>query len=116
MPLSVWFLWLAWRLEQTYEAHSGYCFYGTWLHSIGLTNSEAAAYHDYHHTGNRGNFGASYLDWMHGTMDSWLAEGGIEGYIAKKNHGKPLSKKEKLAAEAEVREAEHTGVELKKKR
>ena len=43
MPLSVWFLWLAWRLEQTYEAHSGYCFYGTWAHAIGLTNSEAAA-------------------------------------------------------------------------
>ena len=68
--------------------------------------------HDYHHTGNRGNFGAPYLDWLHGTMDSWLAEGGIEGYIAKKNHGKPLSRKEKLKAEAEVRNAAHTGVDL----
>ena len=46
-------------------------------------------------------------------MDSWLAEGGIEGYIAKKNHGKALSRKEKLQAEAEVRAAEHTSVDLK---
>jgi len=80
----VFFVWLMVRLEQTYETHSGYCFYGTWLHSIGLTNSEGAAYHDYHHTGNRGNFGNGWLDHIFGTQDAWLDIGGIEGYIAKK--------------------------------
>jgi sterol desaturase/sphingolipid hydroxylase (fatty acid hydroxylase superfamily) len=77
----VFLIWLACRLQQTYEAHSGYCFYGSWLHKIGLTNSDAAAYHDYHHSGNRGNFGAVWLDWLCGTMDAWLQLGGTEGYI-----------------------------------
>ena len=77
----VFLIWLACRLQQTYEAHSGYCFYGSWMHKIGFTNSEAAAYHDYHHSGNRGNFGAVWLDWMCGTMDAWLQLGGTEGYI-----------------------------------
>ena len=82
---AVWLVWLAYRLCQTYEAHSGFCFYGSWLHSIGLTNSESAGFHDFHHTGNRGNFGfgpPSYLDHMFGTMDAWLALGGINGYLA----------------------------------
>jgi len=48
----VWFVWIGVRLEKAYETHSGYCFYGTWLHYIGLTNSEGTAYHDYHHTQN----------------------------------------------------------------
>jgi len=83
--LCVFLVWLAARMEETYEAHSGYCFYGTWLHQIGLTNSEHTAYHDFHHTGNRGNFGGcDWLDHLFGTQDAWLAIGGIEGYIAKK--------------------------------
>ena len=84
--------WLINRLQQTYEGHSGYCFYGTFLHRIGLTNAEAAAYHDYHHTGNRGNFGGPmYLDHFFGTMDAWLDIGGVEGYIAKKRQGNVLN-------------------------
>ena len=50
----VFLVWLAWRLEETLEAHSGYCFAGSWLHKIGLTNSDQAAYHDHHHVVNRG--------------------------------------------------------------
>jgi len=82
---AIFLVWLSYRLCQTYEAHSGYCFYGSWLHSIGLTNSESAAFHDFHHTGNRGNFGfgpPAYLDHCFGTMDGWLALGGIKGYLA----------------------------------
>ena len=77
----VFLIWVGCRLQQTYEAHSGYCFYGSYLHKIGLTNSESSAYHDYHHSGNRGNFGALWLDWLCGTMDAWLELGGTEGYI-----------------------------------
>jgi methylsterol monooxygenase len=81
---AVWLVWLAVRLEQTYETHSGYCFYGTWLWRIGLTNAEGCAYHDYHHTGNRGNFGGpAYLDHLFGTMDAWVEMGGVEGYVAR---------------------------------
>ena len=86
-------IWLAARLEETYEAHSGYCFYGTWLHSIGLTNSEHTAYHDFHHTNNRGNFGGGdLLDHLFGTQDAWLAVGGIEGYIAKRRRKNALNR------------------------
>lgn len=81
----VFLVWLATRLEQTYEAHSGYCFKGSLLHSMGLTNSEACAYHDYHHSGNRGNFGALWLDWLCGTMDAWAQLGYTDGYIAQCN-------------------------------
>jgi hypothetical protein len=45
-------IWLTYRLEQTYEAHSGFCFRDTLLYKLGLTNADAAAYHDYHHSGN----------------------------------------------------------------
>lgn len=75
--------WIAVRLQKTYEAHSGYCFYGSMMHTIGLANPEAAAWHDYHHTGNQGNYGALYLDWAFGTMDKWIELGGTEQYIRK---------------------------------
>jgi sterol desaturase/sphingolipid hydroxylase (fatty acid hydroxylase superfamily) len=83
----VFLMWVGARLQQTYEGHSGYCFAGSALHTIGLTNAETAAYHDYHHTGNRGNFGAMWLDWLFGTMDAWVKLGGLDGYVAdcKKN-------------------------------
>lgn len=84
----IWFVWLSWRLYQTYEAHSGYCFYGTILHKMGMTYSNAAAYHDHHHTHNQGNFGAEWLDWTFGTMDVWVRDGEYEGYINLKNIGK----------------------------
>jgi len=78
---AVFMVWAVVRLEQTYEAHSGYSFAGSWLHKLGLTNSDAAAYHDFHHTGNCGNFGAAYLDWLCGTMDVYVAQGGHEAYL-----------------------------------
>lgn len=80
----IYLVWLASRLQQTYEGHSGYCFKGSLLQQIGLTNSSAAAYHDHHHTGNRGNFGSEYLDYFCGTMDAWVQDGGEDGYLAKK--------------------------------
>lgn len=80
----VFWCWLTTRLQQTYEAHSGYCFAGTWLHKIGLTRADSAAFHDFHHSNNTGNFGATYLDHFFGTMDSWREIGGAEGYIAQK--------------------------------
>ena len=65
----VFLVWLAVRLEQTYEAHSGVAFVGTALHRLGFTNASAAVFHDFHHTENRGNFGAPWTDWIFGTMD-----------------------------------------------
>lgn len=74
------FTWIAVRLQQTYEVHSGYCFRGSFLHKIGLTNSDGAAYHDFHHTKNSGNFGGGmYLDYFFGTMDSYVKIGMAEG-------------------------------------
>ena len=39
---------------------------------------------DFHHTGNRGNFGAPHLDHFFGTMDCWLDLGGMDGYLEMK--------------------------------
>ena len=72
------------RLQQTYEAHSGYCFRGTLLDQLGFTHSEEAIHHDYHHTVNTGNFGTNYMDWLCGTQDGFMAAGGYDGYYAKK--------------------------------
>jgi len=77
----IWLVWLVERLEQTYEGHSGYAFVGTQLHKLGLTNADAACYHDFHHTGNSGNFGVEYLDYFCGTMDSYIKLGGRDGYL-----------------------------------
>lgn len=89
-------IWLTYRLEQTYEAHSGFCFRDTLLYKLGLTNADAAAYHDYHHSGNCGNFGAEWLDWTFGTMDSYVQLGGAEGYIEQcEKIGKAASAKSK---------------------
>jgi len=79
-PLIFW-VWIAYRLWETYETHSGYCFYGCFLERLGLTNSRGAAYHDFHHTKNQGNFGSMLLDYLFGTMDSWVEMGGFQGYI-----------------------------------
>lgn len=80
-PLCV-FVWLAFRLQQTYEAHSGYCFRNTLLNDFPLyvLHAEAAAHHDHHHTVNLGNFGG-FTDYIFGTMDHWQSVGGEEGYI-----------------------------------
>lgn len=81
-------VWIAWRLEQTYEAHSGYCFKGTLLDKFGFSHASAAAFHDFHHTENKGNFGCEFTDHLFGTMDRWLTIGRMEGYlkIAREQH------------------------------
>ena len=76
------FCWFFCKLTETYESHSGYCFAGSWPHWFGLTNSTPAAHHDFHHTANSGNFGTPLHDWLFGTMDPWLANGGEDGYLA----------------------------------
>ena len=80
-PLCV-FVWLAFRLQQTYEAHSGFCFQGALLNGFPffLLHAEAAAHHDHHHTTNLGNFGG-YTDWIFGTQDHYCAIGGEDGYL-----------------------------------
>jgi len=77
------FVFIAIRLQETYESHSGYCFHDTVLQKIGLTNSQQAAFHDFHHTGNCGNFGFIWTDYLFGTMDSYVQLGMKEGYIKK---------------------------------
>eukprot|EP00759_Apiculatamorpha_spiralis_P049434 PhF_6_TR44253/c0_g1_i2/m.68095 len=68
----VWFTWLSWRLYQTFEAHSGYCFRGSLLQKIGLTFSQSAIFHDYHHSENKGNYGSPMTDYLGRSMDSYL--------------------------------------------
>lgn len=72
------------RLWFVYEGHSGYCFQGSLAWRLGLTASEAAARHFAHHSRNRGNFGHIVLDYTFGTMDDWVAIGGVEGLRNKK--------------------------------
>ena len=79
----VFCVWLALRLQQTYEGHSGYCFEGTILDMIGLAHPHDAIHHDFHHTVNRGNFGFELMDWICGTQDHFMAAGGYEGYRTK---------------------------------
>ena len=64
-------LWLAWRLQETYESHSGYAFYGTFLHKIGLTNADSALFHDFHHSKNIGNYSGIQCDALFGTDNGW---------------------------------------------
>jgi len=68
---ALWFTWILWRMWETYEAHSGYCFTGSLPSYIGLTYGERAAFHDWHHSDNRGCYGVYWLDYMFGTMDSY---------------------------------------------
>lgn len=84
-PLLV-VVWVALRLQQTYEAHSGYCFRGAVLNEFPfyLLHAESASYHDHHHTVNLGNFGGGYMDYIFGTMDHWVRDGEEEGYLKKR--------------------------------
>ena len=96
----VLYIWLAYRLEETYEVHSGYCFHGTLLHKLGLTNADQAAFHDFHHTENKGAFGCELTDHLFGSMDRWIAVGRAEGYVklAREQHAREnaLSKQQLL--------------------
>eukprot|EP01064_Diplonema_japonicum_P027548 TRINITY_DN3_c0_g1_i6.p1 TRINITY_DN3_c0_g1~~TRINITY_DN3_c0_g1_i6.p1 ORF type:complete len:343 (+),score=94.42 TRINITY_DN3_c0_g1_i6:89-1030(+) len=78
-------IWLWERLEQSYQVHSGYAFVGTLPHKLGLTHASGAAFHDFHHTINSGNFSEPWIDWLFGTMDPWLVQGSEEGYLARKD-------------------------------
>jgi len=78
----IYYVWMVRRLIDTYEAHSGFCFSGTLLHKIGLSHSEMAAFHDFHHTKNHGNFGSPFTDYLFGTMDAWMQLGAFKGYVA----------------------------------
>lgn len=60
----VFYVWVAMRLLQTYEVHSGVL--------LPWSQGEATAWHDYHHSHNRGCFGAMYLDYLCGTCDHYL--------------------------------------------
>jgi sterol desaturase/sphingolipid hydroxylase (fatty acid hydroxylase superfamily) len=64
----IWFVFLFWRLEETYETHSGYCFRQTWLGRLGFLNGKQAEFHDFHHTHNTGNYGHHLMDRIFGTM------------------------------------------------
>lgn len=87
----VWFSWLAARLKETYEGHSGYCFKGTLLCRLGLWDN-SSPYHDFHHSNNSGNFAGNnseYLDHLFGTQDAWVRLGGVDGYLALRKRGVP---------------------------
>jgi sterol desaturase/sphingolipid hydroxylase (fatty acid hydroxylase superfamily) len=68
------------RLYQTYTTHSGYCFRLKY-DILGFAHAEGAIFHDFHHAVNRGNFGSPLMDWLFGTMDSFIVNGGFEGYV-----------------------------------
>lgn len=82
-PLCI-IVWLSVRLHQTYLAHSGMALQGTLLDAAGFAHADSAAFHDCHHTSNRGNYGSILTDWLFRTIDSeYLQEGLAEGYIAR---------------------------------
>ena len=84
-------VWIASRLFQTYEAHSGYCFRGDavtdLLNAVGILNAQAVLYHDHHHTVNSGCYGSFLLDWSFGTLDAYVKAGGDEGYLRRSRWG-----------------------------
>jgi sterol desaturase/sphingolipid hydroxylase (fatty acid hydroxylase superfamily) len=49
----IFLVWLASRLVETYEAHSGYDFSNTLLGRCGLLHGHAASWHDWHHSNNK---------------------------------------------------------------
>lgn len=81
----VFVLWFSWRLEETYEAHSGYCFSNTWLGRVGLLHGHHASHHDFHHSRNVGNYGSAFTDGLFGTMGAWLDADGEAGLWALKD-------------------------------
>lgn len=78
------FVWLIFRVQKGIEGHSGYYFGNTFLAKIGLTNSVYAACHDAHHTLNNGNYDKWQHDFIFGSLQPFLDQGGIEGYTSKR--------------------------------
>jgi methylsterol monooxygenase len=86
---ALWFTWIMWRMWETYEAHSGYCFTGSLPSAFGFTYGERAAFHDWHHSDNRGCYGVYWLDYLGGTMDSYaqlIARGFHKDHPGAKHH------------------------------
>ena len=54
---AVFTTWLYWTTLESAESHCGFAWAGTWLHRLGLTHTEAAVFHDCHHTVNKGCYG-----------------------------------------------------------
>lgn len=65
--VAVFWLWLACRIVLTVENHSGYAWPFSPLHMLPGTSHALA--HDYHHSHNRGMYGATFglWDWLCGT-------------------------------------------------
>lgn len=59
-----WFVWLTWRLIDTYIHHSGFDF-----PLIG-----DGGVHDFHHTNNVGSYSSDFMDSIFGTNTQWLAK------------------------------------------
>jgi sterol desaturase/sphingolipid hydroxylase (fatty acid hydroxylase superfamily) len=103
-------VWLYMRLQQTYEAHSGYAFFGTWYETLGLGHGSSTMHHDYHHTVNTGNFDPEWMDWICGTQDGYVAAGYMDGYLAKKKDQMArMSAGAETAAEASPSKAKGSG-------
>lgn len=72
-PLFITWMWA--RLFETYETHSGYYLYNTFRLNkyLGFFHGKRARFHDFHHTHNRGNYGAGIImDAVCNTMDPFL--------------------------------------------
>lgn len=60
----VFALWVVFRLFETYESHSGYCFDGSFLsQKLNMTHSGYTLFHDFHHVVNKGNYGQGGIFW-----------------------------------------------------
>ena len=72
-PQPVWAVWLALRMFETYESHSGYCFSTSRCSVIfGLLNGVRAKHHAFHHIANKGNYGGPLMDYFFGTMGAYF--------------------------------------------
>ena len=78
---NVWFVWITWRLFETYVAHSGLdlpifdfgCGFGQGAGRAHKNlNWSYSRYHDFHHTNNFGNFGSEFVDHIFNTNDLWV--------------------------------------------
>ena len=71
--IAPYLVYIAWRISDTYEVHSGYSFAGTWPSRLGLLNGHRAVFHDYHHQHPDGNYGENiFMDFLFGTCDGYL--------------------------------------------
>ncbi len=74
--ILLYLVWIAWRMWEATEIHSGYCFEGTLLSQLGLLCSEASLFHNDHHAVNSGNYGTHWLrlDGIFGTCDVFFRD------------------------------------------